>query len=163
MYVSSVSIRTHVAIVFIWMLHMFHTYVACAFIWMFVYGCNGFQVFFRCFSSVLEACFKCLNCLQTYVATVVFGCLKRISGVASLLAFCYMVLVCPPHGADRASLRRCGQILPNRRRRLLLFLSLRRHRLRVEHAKRGATCEHPSRRPDANTADVLSAQIRWIS
>ena len=41
------------------------------------YGCNGFL-------SVSEACFKCFNCLQTYVATVVFGCFKRRSGVASL-------------------------------------------------------------------------------
>jgi hypothetical protein len=49
------------------------------------YGCNGFQVVSDVFSSVLEACFKCFNCLQTYVAIVVFGCLKSRSGVASLL------------------------------------------------------------------------------
>jgi hypothetical protein len=62
---------THVACVFIWMVHMFHTYVAC--------------VLFRClrmlqwFSSVSEASFKCFNCLQMYVATVVFRYFKSRS------------------------------------------------------------------------------------
>jgi hypothetical protein len=49
---------------------------------MFAYGCNGFQV---CFRGVLEACSKCFSCLQTYVATVVYGYFKSRSGVASLL------------------------------------------------------------------------------
>jgi hypothetical protein len=44
---------------------------------------------FKCvsevFSSVSEACFKCFNYLQTYVATVVFGCFKSRLSVASLL------------------------------------------------------------------------------
>jgi hypothetical protein len=51
-----------------------------------------FQV---CFLSVLEAYFKCFNCLQTYVATVVFGCFKSRSGVA------YFLL--PPFAAYRLS------------------------------------------------------------
>jgi hypothetical protein len=42
-------------------------------------------VFQVCFSSVLEACFKCFNYPQTYAAIVVFGCFKSRSGVASLL------------------------------------------------------------------------------
>jgi hypothetical protein len=62
--------------VFIWMLHIFHTYVACV-----LFGCCVFQV---CFSSVSEACFKCFNCPQTYVATIVFGCFKSRSGIVSL-------------------------------------------------------------------------------
>ena len=36
--------------------------------------------------------FKCFNCLQTYVATVVFGYFKSRSGVASLIpTFCCIV------------------------------------------------------------------------
>ena len=66
--------QTYVAIVFIWMLHMFHTYVACV-----LFGCC---VWSQWFSSVF---FKCFKCLQTYVATVVFGYFKSRSGVASLL------------------------------------------------------------------------------
>jgi hypothetical protein len=50
-----------------------------------VYGCNGFQVFLSVFSSVSQACFKCLNCLQRYVATGVFECFKSRSSVAYLL------------------------------------------------------------------------------
>ena len=37
------------------------------------------------FKCVLGVFFKCFNCLQTYVATVVFGYFKSKSGVASLL------------------------------------------------------------------------------
>jgi hypothetical protein len=100
------------------------------------YGCNGFQVFPGVFSSVSKACFKCFICLQMYVATVVFECFKSRSGVASfLLAFCCIVLVCPPLGVGRASIRCCGWVLPNRRRRPLPLLSLGRHRLRVECGK----------------------------
>jgi hypothetical protein len=44
-----------------------------------------FKCILVCFSSVLEACFKCFNCPQMYVVTVVFGCFKNRSGVASLL------------------------------------------------------------------------------
>jgi hypothetical protein len=47
--------RTHVASVFIWISHMFHTYVACVLF--------GYCVWLQWFSSVLEACFKCFNCL----------------------------------------------------------------------------------------------------
>ena len=69
---------------------------------------------FQVFLSVLEACFKYFNYLQTYVATIVFGCFKSRLCVASLLpAFCYIV----SPGAGRASIRRHCRILPNRRRR----------------------------------------------
>jgi hypothetical protein len=64
-------------------LHVFYLNVA--------YGCNGFQVFFRCFFQMFLRCFFCFismfqvfNCVLTYVATVVFGCFKIRSGVASL-------------------------------------------------------------------------------
>jgi hypothetical protein len=75
------------------MLHMFHTYVACV-----LFGCCVWlqwflSVFQGCFSSVSETCFKCFNCLQTYVSTVVFGYLKSRSCVASLLL--------PPYVASR--------------------------------------------------------------
>jgi hypothetical protein len=45
--------------------------------------CSCFQVFFRCFSTVSDACVNCFICLQTYVASVVSGCFKSRSGVAS--------------------------------------------------------------------------------
>jgi hypothetical protein len=35
------------------------------------------------FVTVLDACVKCFICLQTYVASVVSGCFKSRSGVAS--------------------------------------------------------------------------------
>ena len=41
--------QTHVAFVFIWMLHMFHTYVACV-----LFGCC---VWLQWFSSVFQVCF----------------------------------------------------------------------------------------------------------
>jgi hypothetical protein len=49
---------------------MFHTYVACV-----LFGCWVWLKWFSSvfFSNVSEACFKCFNCLQTYVATVVFN------------------------------------------------------------------------------------------
>jgi hypothetical protein len=58
-YVSSVSevcficvFRTHVARVFIWMLHMFQTYVACVFIWMLCMVAMVFKCSQTFFSSV---------------------------------------------------------------------------------------------------------------
>jgi hypothetical protein len=82
-YVSSVFSRSMLqlclsehCICFTHMLYVFYLDVA--------YGCNGFQVCFRCFSSnVSKACYKCFNCFHTYAATSVFGCFKR-SGVTSL-------------------------------------------------------------------------------
>jgi hypothetical protein len=48
MHVSSVFILTHVAIVFIWMLHMFHTYVACV-----LFGClRMVAMVFKCVLGV---------------------------------------------------------------------------------------------------------------
>jgi hypothetical protein len=68
-------------------------------------------------SSVFRCFFKCFNCLQTYVVTAVFRCFKSRSGVACLfLNFCCIVSVCPPPGTNRTSIRRCGRILPDRRR-----------------------------------------------
>jgi hypothetical protein len=63
--------------------------------------CNVFQVFHVFFASVLDACFDCFIYLQAYVASVVSGCFKRRSDVASpsspssaspwcLLTFCYL-------------------------------------------------------------------------
>jgi hypothetical protein len=41
------------------------SYICCIYlIWMFVYGCNCLQLFFRCFSSVLDLSFKCLNAFK---------------------------------------------------------------------------------------------------
>jgi hypothetical protein len=84
----------------IWMLH---THTLHVFYMDVMYGCNGFQLFSGVFLSVSEACFKYFLYLQTYITTVIFGCFKSRSGVASLLlAFCCIVLVCPPPGTGRA-------------------------------------------------------------
>jgi hypothetical protein len=80
------------------------------FIWMFAYGCNGFQVFLDVFSDISKTCFKCFNCLQTYVAIVVFGRFQSRSGVLPTL--CYII----SPDADRASIRHRGQVLSNQRR-----------------------------------------------
>jgi hypothetical protein len=47
--------QTYVAIMFIWMLHMFHTYVATVL--------SGYSVCLQWFSSVSDVCFKCFVCL----------------------------------------------------------------------------------------------------
>jgi hypothetical protein len=48
-------------------------------------GCWVCLQWFQVFSgNVSDACFKCFICLQTYVASVVSGCLKSRSGVAYL-------------------------------------------------------------------------------
>jgi hypothetical protein len=44
---------------------------------------NGFQVFFRCFCKCFGCMFQVFHLPRTYVASVVFGCLKSRSGVAS--------------------------------------------------------------------------------
>jgi hypothetical protein len=50
------------------------------------YVCNRFQENFQVFfASVLEACFKCFICLQTYVASVAFGYFKSRLSVAYLM------------------------------------------------------------------------------
>jgi hypothetical protein len=115
-----------------------------------------FAMVFKCFSgvfsSVSEACFKCFICLQTYVATVAFECFKSRSGVTSLLlAFCYIVSVCPPPGVGRASIRRRGgRVLPNRR--LPPSPLVARAAWAPRGAKQSAACERPSGRPGASTA-----------
>jgi hypothetical protein len=97
-----------------------YTYVAkvcyqcfiCVFLVDVVYVLSGccvclqwFSSVFRVFSSVLEACFKCFICLQTYVASVAFGCFKSTSGVASLLLafYCIASVSPPPTDADWSS------------------------------------------------------------
>jgi hypothetical protein len=47
-----------------------------------VYVNNGFQVFSV---SVLDICFKCFICLQTYVASIASECFKSRSSVAHLM------------------------------------------------------------------------------
>ena len=46
-----------------------------------------FVIFLKCFLgvfvSVLDACFKCFICLQTYVINVLSGCFQNRSGVAA--------------------------------------------------------------------------------
>jgi hypothetical protein len=71
-------------------------------------------MFLGVFLNVSEACFKCFNCLQKNVASIVFVCFKSRSSDASLLlTFCCIVSL----GASRASKRWRGRVLPNRRRR----------------------------------------------
>ena len=75
--------QTYVANVFIWMLHMFHTYVVS----VLSRCCVCFTMVFKCvscvFASVSDAFFKCFICLQTYIASVAYGCFKSRSGIAS--------------------------------------------------------------------------------
>jgi len=85
--------RMQVASVFIWMLHMFHTYVACV-----LFGCLCMvAMVLKCFSCVFfQVLQKYVSSVSTafilYVATIVFGCFKSRSGVASPLPnFCYIV------------------------------------------------------------------------
>ena len=56
-----------------------------------------FKCFLDIFTSGSDACFKCFNCLQTYIASVASRCFKSRSGVASrsLLAFDCLALVPP--------------------------------------------------------------------
>jgi hypothetical protein len=72
----------HVASVFIWILYIFsHICCKCS-IWMLHIFCNGFKVFLDVFTNVLDACFMCFICLQTYLSNVVSRCFKSRSGVA---------------------------------------------------------------------------------
>jgi hypothetical protein len=129
------------------MLHIFHTYVACV-----LFGCLYmvamiFKCFLGVFTSVSEVCFKCFNCFQTYVATVVFRCFKidRVLHFSSLIFYC---IVSP--GAVRASIRRRGRVLPNRRRRTL-FPSCRSDSTAPHGSRNGV--KHAGVRPDARTPE----------
>jgi len=62
-------------ICFTHMLQVFYMNVA--------YVCNGFKYFSDVFASVSYARFKCFIFLRTYVVSVVFGCFKSRSSVAS--------------------------------------------------------------------------------
>ena len=118
------------------------------FIWIFVYGCNGFQVFSGVFLSLLEACFKCFNYLQKYVATVVFRCFKSRSCVASLLPT-VCCIVSP--GAGRTSIRCRSRVLPNRRRRASFSSCLSGGTTLAWSAKRSVARERPSKHQGAST------------
>ena len=74
---------------FIWMLRMFYMVFKC---------------FSGVFASVLDRCFTCFICLQTYIASVASGCFKSRSGVASSLSslFCCLAKVSPPPRAGWA-------------------------------------------------------------
>jgi hypothetical protein len=89
-------IRRMFASVYLDVAYVLHICCNC-FIWMLRMFYNGFQVFF----------FKCLICLQTYVASVAFGCLKidrvlhlevlkKIGCCIFHLAFYCLALVSPP-------------------------------------------------------------------
>jgi hypothetical protein len=73
--------QTHVANVFIYMLHMFYTYVAI----VLSECCVCFAMVFKCLlgvcESISDAYFKCFICLQTYVSNAVSGCFKSRSRV----------------------------------------------------------------------------------
>jgi hypothetical protein len=60
------------------------------------YVLQWFQVFSDVFASVLNACFKCFICLQTYVTSVVSGCFKSKSGVPSPSSPYYLLLLLLP-------------------------------------------------------------------
>jgi hypothetical protein len=153
-YVSSVSevcficiFRTHVASVFIWMLHMFHTYVACVLI--------GSCIWLQWFSSVFRCFFKCFRSMfQVFQLSSDVCCncciwIKSRSGVASLLpTFCCIV----SPGVSRASIRLRGRVLPNRRHHAP-FPSCRLGGAGPAwSSKRSAMCGRPSRHPGASTS-----------
>jgi hypothetical protein len=112
------------------LLPMFHlcfldTYCKCVYLNItYVSYIRLFSSVFRCvFFQVFQKHIKCFVCLQTYDATIVFGCFRNRSGVTSLMiAFCCIVSMCPL-GAGRTSVRRHGPIP---------LLSLGRHEPHVE-------------------------------
>jgi hypothetical protein len=65
--------------VFIYMLHMFHIYVAT----VLSSAAYVLQWFLGVFVSVLDVCFKCFICLQTYAASVASRSFKSRSAVES--------------------------------------------------------------------------------
>jgi hypothetical protein len=74
-----------------------------------------------------------------------------------------------PPDAGKASIRHCGQVLPNRRRRPLPLLSLGQRGPCVERVKRSAARGRTSGRPGTNTADerkvfsLLSATPTFVN
>jgi hypothetical protein len=72
-----ICVYLDVTYVFTRMLQVFYLDIA--------YVCNGFHVFFTCFVSVLDICFKCFIYLLLYVVNIVSGCLKSRLSVASPL------------------------------------------------------------------------------
>ena len=71
---------------------MFHTYVASVLSRCCVCFTMVFNEFSGVFASVLDACFKCSICLQTYIASVASRHFKSRSGVAS---FCSLSAASP--------------------------------------------------------------------
>jgi hypothetical protein len=80
-------LHTHVASMFIWMLHVFLTYIASVLSWCCICCTMVLSVFFRCFC-------KCFICLQTYIAGVASRCFKSRMGVASPSSFSVTSLRC---------------------------------------------------------------------
>jgi hypothetical protein len=63
------------------------SYICCkCFIWMLHSCCKGFQVFHVFFCKCVQTyVFKCFIRLQTYVANVLYGCIKSRSDVAHVV------------------------------------------------------------------------------
>jgi hypothetical protein len=71
--------RTRVAIMFVWMLHMFHTYAACVFIRIL----RMVAMVFKCVSGVFFKCF--ISIFQVFQLPSDVNIFKNTSSVASLL------------------------------------------------------------------------------
>jgi hypothetical protein len=84
---------------------MFHTYVVSV-LSVYCVCLQWFSSVFRCFfASVLEACFKCFICLQTYVATVASRCFKSRLDVCT----CCLQLLEGARGVRRSTVARWGR------------------------------------------------------
>jgi hypothetical protein len=124
-------------ICFIYTLHLFYLGV--------VYGCNGFQVFFQLFQKHVLFTFRRMLQLLYLDVSKTYQVLHLSSSPSTALSRC-------PPGDSRASIRRRGQVLPNRRRRPLPLLSLGRRGPRVELAKWSAVRGCPTIRPGTSPA-----------
>jgi hypothetical protein len=49
------------------------------------YICNGFQVFFRCFASVLDVCCKCVSVVFGHMLQVFHLCVSKVNMVLHML------------------------------------------------------------------------------
>jgi hypothetical protein len=108
-------------------LHVFYLDVLCLQCFLSVSRCS-FQVFQKYVLRVLRAFRRMLQLLHLNVS--------KGDGLLCLLTFYYIVLVCPSPGAGKASIRRCGEVLPNQRRYPLPLLLLEQRGPRVKRAKR---------------------------
>jgi hypothetical protein len=62
--------------------YILHIFCKC-FIWVLRMCCNSFSSVSYVFLSVSDICFKRFICLQTYITSIVIGCFKSRSSVAS--------------------------------------------------------------------------------